>query len=146
MLDTVGQVALTLEHAGEALEVGLQPVLLGVLARRLAQVADHLVELVLQHGDLAAASTPTCRVRSPSVTAVATSAMARTWLVRLAASWLTLSVRSFQTPRDLGGLGLASELALDADLAGHARHLRGEAVELIDHRVDGVLQLAGTRP
>ena len=44
------------------------------------------------------ASTRTCRVRSPSVTAVATSAMARTWLVRLAASWLTLSVRSFQTP------------------------------------------------
>ena len=44
------------------------------------------------------ASTPTCRVRSPSVTAVATSSIARTWLVRLAASWLTLSVRSFQTP------------------------------------------------
>ena len=44
------------------------------------------------------ASIDTCRVRSPSVTAVATSAMARTWLVRLAASWLTLSVRSFQTP------------------------------------------------
>src|SRR5664279_54041 len=45
-----GQVALALEHAREALEVGLQPVLLGVLARRIAQVADHLVELVLQHG------------------------------------------------------------------------------------------------
>ncbi len=44
------------------------------------------------------ASTRTCRVRSPSVTAVATSAMARTWLVRFAASWFTLSVRSFQTP------------------------------------------------
>ena len=44
------------------------------------------------------ASTRTCLVRSPSVTAVATSAMARTWLVRLAANWLTLSVRSFQTP------------------------------------------------
>ena len=44
------------------------------------------------------ASTLTCLVRSPSVTAVATSEIARTWLVRLAASWLTLSVRSFQTP------------------------------------------------
>ena len=44
------------------------------------------------------ASTLTWRVRSPSVTAVATSAIARTWLVRFAASWLTSSVRSFQTP------------------------------------------------
>ncbi len=87
------------------------------------------------------ASTPTCRVRSPSVTAVATSAIARTWLVRLAASWLTLSVRSFQTPGDLGRLRLPAELALDADLARDARDLGGEAVELIDHRVDGVLQL-----
>jgi hypothetical protein len=32
------------------------------------------------------ASTETCLVRSPSVTAVATSEMARTWLVRFAAS------------------------------------------------------------
>jgi hypothetical protein len=36
---------------------------------------------------------------------------------------------------------LAAELALGADLARHARHLGGEAVELVDHRVDGVLQL-----
>ena len=38
-------------------------------------------------------------------------------------------------------LGLAAQLALRADLAGHAGHLGGEAVELVDHRVDGVLQL-----
>src|SRR6185295_11455524 len=37
--------------------------------------------------------------------------------------------------------GLPAELAFGADLARHARHLRGEAVELIDHRVDGFLQL-----
>ena len=36
--------------------------------------------------------------RSPFATAVVTSAMLRTWLVRLSASWFTLSVRSFQTP------------------------------------------------
>ena len=54
MFETVGEVALALEHAREALEVGLQPVLLDVLARRLAQVADHLVELVLEDRDLAA--------------------------------------------------------------------------------------------
>ena len=40
-----------------------------------------------------------------------------------------------------GHLRLAAELALGADFARHARHLAGEGVELIDHRVDGVLQL-----
>jgi len=36
--------------------------------------------------------------RSPLATAVVTSAMLRTWLVRLAAMKFTLSVRSFQVP------------------------------------------------
>ena len=171
--------------------------------------------------------------RSPLATAVVTSAMLRTWLVRLPAMKLTLSVRSFQVPatprtsawppslpsvptsratrvtseanelswstivlmvflssrispftstviflrevavghgrRDLGDvahlarqvaghevdvvgqvlpgagdardLGLAAELALGADLARHARHLRGEGAQLVDHRVDRVLEL-----
>ena len=42
---------------------------------------------------------------------------------------------------DAGHRGLAAELAFGADLARDARHFRGEAVQLIDHRVDGVLQL-----
>ena len=37
-------------------------------------------------------------------------------------------------------LGLAAELAFGADFAGHARHFGGERTQLIDHRVDGVLQ------
>src|SRR5262249_21641555 len=37
--------------------------------------------------------------------------------------------------------GLAAELAFGADLAGHARHFGSKAVELVDHRVDGVLEL-----
>ena len=44
------------------------------------------------------ASTVIVRVKSPCVTAVATSAMARTCVVRLAASWFTLSVKSFHVP------------------------------------------------
>ena len=43
-------------------------------------------------------STVIFRERSPFATAVVTSAMFRTWLVRLPASVFTLSVRSFQTP------------------------------------------------
>src|SRR5690606_35536771 len=44
-------------------------------------------------------------------------------------------------PGDSPDLGLRAHLAPDADLAGDARHLRGEGRELVDHRVDGVLQL-----
>ena len=36
---------------------------------------------------------------------------------------------------------LAAELAFRADFARHARHFRGERVQLIHHGVDGVLQL-----
>ena len=79
--------------------------------------------------------------RSPLATAVVTSAMLRTWPVRLPAIELTLSVRSFQVPADALDLGLAAELAFGADLAGDAGHFGGEGVELVDHRVDGVLQL-----
>src|SRR5512132_745969 len=43
-------------------------------------------------------STMILRERSPRATAVVTSAMLRTWLVRLLAMELTLSVRSFQVP------------------------------------------------
>ena len=86
-------------------------------------------------------STVILRDRSPRAMAVATSAMLRTWPVRFEAIELTLSVRSFQVPADAGHLGLAAELAFGADLARHARHFGGERAQLIDHRVDGVLEL-----
>ena len=54
---------------------------------------------------------------------------------------LTLSVRSFQVPATPGTCGLAAELAFGADFARDARHFRGKGVELVHHRVDGVLQL-----
>ncbi len=44
------------------------------------------------------ASTVIERVRSPRATALVTSAMARTWVVRLLASSFTLSVSRFQVP------------------------------------------------
>ena len=50
------------------------------------------------------ATTEMLRVRSPFVTAVATSAMARTCVVRFAASWFTLSVRSLHVPAAPGTL------------------------------------------
>src|SRR5262249_40835802 len=38
-------------------------------------------------------------------------------------------------------LRLAAEFAFGSDFAGHARHLGGECIQLVDHRVDRVLQL-----
>ncbi len=43
-----GEVAFALQHAAEAGEVGLEPVLLGVLQRLILEVADHLVDRVLE--------------------------------------------------------------------------------------------------
>ena len=92
------------------------------------------------------ASTVIFCVRSPFATAVMTRAMSRTWVVRFEAMKLTLSVRSFHVPDDALHLGLAAELALGADLAGDAGDLGGERRELVDHRVDRVLQLERSRP
>ena len=44
-------------------------------------------------------------------------------------------------PATPGTCGLTAELAFGADFARHARHFRGEGVELVHHRVDGVLEL-----
>ena len=79
--------------------------------------------------------------RSPLAMAVATSAMLRTCAVRLVAIEVDVVGQVLPGAGDAGHLRLAAELAFGADLARHARHFGGERVELIDHRVDGVLQL-----
>src|SRR5262249_3378448 len=43
--------------------------------------------------------------------------------------------------RDTYHARLAPEFALSAYLVGHARYFEGERIELIHHRVDGVLQV-----
>src|SRR2546423_964370 len=84
------------------------------------------------------ASTVSLRFKSPLATAVTTRAIPRTWSVRLLAIEFTLSVRSFQVPAT--PITLAAEFSFGADFAGHARYFRRKRVELVHHRVDGVLQ------
>src|SRR3954463_5230176 len=99
------------------------------------------------------ASTAIDRVRSPLVTAVATSAIERTWLVRFAASWFTLSVRSRHRPAAPGTLAWAPGLPpvptpppLPRAAApppapaprSHVRDLVAERGKRIDHEVDRV--------
>ena len=79
--------------------------------------------------------------KSPVATAVVTSAMLRTWVVRFAGQEVDVVGQVLPHAGDARHLRLAAELALGADLAGHAGHFAGEAVQLIDHHVDGFLQL-----
>ena len=86
-------------------------------------------------------STVILRLRSPRATAVVTSAILRTCAVRLAPIVLTESVRSFHVPATPGTTACTPRRPFGADLARHARHLRGERAQLLDHRVDGLLEL-----
>ena len=52
----------------------------------------------------------------------------------------TLSVKIFPGSSHAGHLGLSAEFSFGTDFAGHARDFGGERVELVHHRVDGVLQ------
>ena len=79
--------------------------------------------------------------RSPFATAVVTAAMLRTCAGEVAGERVDVVGQVLPDAGDALHLGLAAELALGADLARDARDLVGEARELVDHRVDGVLQL-----
>ena len=135
------EIALALEHAGEALQIRLQPVLLDVLLRCLGELADHRVQLVLQIGDLPA------RLHTDLPGEVAIGDRSRhlcdsSHLVGEVGSQLVDVVgQVFPDTADLRGLRLAAQPALNADLAGNSRHLAGECVELVDHRVHCVLEL-----
>ena len=67
--------------------------------------------------------------------------MLRTWVGEVGGQQVDVVGEVLPDAGDAGHLGLAAELALGADLAGHAGHFAGEAVQLIDHRVDGLFQL-----
>ena len=134
------QVALALQHAREAREIGLQPVLLGVLQRLILQVADHLVDVVLERGDLAG------RLHADRARQVALGHRGRHFgdgahlggqvggeLVDVVGEVAPQAGRARHAR-------LAAELALDAHLARHVGHLVGEGRQRLDHAVDGVGQ------
>ena len=109
-----------------------------VVSRRLAII---WLMLSLSSATSPCASTVIDRVRSPWVTAVDTSAIARTCVVRFDGELVHVLGQVAPGAGDALDLGLAAELALGAHLAGHARDLVGERRELVDHRVERVLQL-----
>jgi len=67
--------------------------------------------------------------------------MLRTWVVRLAASRLTLSVRSFQVPPTPGTTAWPPSRPSVPDLARHARYYFGrERAKLLEPWYSGVLE------
>ena len=135
-----GQVALALQQAGETGEVGLQPVLLGVAVGGQPQVADHRVDVVLQLGDLAAGVDLD---RSGQV-ALGHRGGHLGDGPHLAGEVLGQQVdvagQLLPGAGGAGNVGLPAEPPLDADLAGHRRHLIGEGRQRAGHVVDGVGQ------
>ena len=130
------QVLLALQHAAELGEVGLQPVLLGVLLRRVLQVADHLVDRVLQRRDLAL-RLDRDRARQVALRHRGRDLGDRAHLRRQVGRELVdVLGQALPGARRARHLGLAAELAFDADLARHRRHLVGEGRERVGHAVD----------
>src|SRR3954469_1625964 len=127
-----------LKHAGEAREMRLQPVLLGVLARGVLEVADHLVDVVLQRGYFAA------RLDRDRAREVAlghggghfrNGSYLRGEVGRQAVhvvGQVLPQARSARHPR------LAAELAFAADLARYVGDLLREHGKRVDHAVDGL--------
>src|SRR5690606_18158223 len=136
-----GQVAVTLHQPGDPRQVGLEPVLLLVGPGGLAQGLHHRVDVVLELGDLAG------RLHVDGAGQVALGDRAgdrgdRPDLPGQVPGQLVDVLRqALPGPGHALHLGLPAEAALGADLAGDAGDLVGEGGELVDHRVDGRLQL-----
>src|SRR5438445_2752699 len=141
--DQVGdrvQVALALEHLGVLGDVGLEPVLLGVLLGRLFEVADHLVDLVGEQCDLALGLHP----NRPGQVALGYRRCHFGDRPNLGGQvgGQPIDVIGEVLPGagGAGYAGLAAQLALDADFAGHGGDLLGEGGQGVGHLVDGVGQ------
>ena len=131
------QVALALQHVGEARQVGLEPVLLGVAVGGEPQIVDHRVDVVFQLGDFAA------RIDLNRPRQVALGHGGRDLGDR---AHLRGQVRGEQVDvagevlpgaGGAGHVGLAAEAAFDADLARHGGDLVGEGLQRAGHVVDG---------
>ena len=132
---------MALEHGADAGEVGLQPVLVVVAPGRLGQGHDHPVDVVLELADLPGGIDGD-RSGEVALGHRGGDVGDRAHLGGEVAGEL-VDARRQPVPRARHALdlGLAAEHALGADLAGHAGDLGGEGRQLVDHLVDGVLQL-----
>ena len=135
------QVLLTLEHPAELGEIGLQPILLGILPCGVSEIPDHLVGGVFQRGHFAA------RLDRDRSREVALGHGGRDLGNRphlggeIGGQLIDVLGQPFPGASHTRNPRLAAKHALDADLARDTRHLRSKRAQLVDHGVDRVLQL-----
>ena len=134
------QVLLALEQAREAGQVGLEPVLLGVLAGRLAQVADHLVDVVLQRGDLAAGLDLDRARQVPLGDGGGDLGDGADLGGQVGRELVDVVGEVLPGAGGARHAGLPAQPPLDPDLARHRGHLVGEGRQGVDHAVDRVGQ------
>ena len=135
-----GEVALALQHAGEAREVRLEPVLLGVAVGGQPQVVDHRVDVVLEVGHFAA-RLDLDRPREVALRHRGGDLGDRAHLVgQVGGQQVDVAGQVLPRARRARHVGLAAEASFDADLARDRRHLVGEDRERLGHVVDGVGQ------
>ena len=140
-LRDVHQVALALKHSREPGQVGLEPVLLVVLLRRHAEIADHLVDVVLEVCDLAR-SVDTDRTGQVALGHRRRDLGDGTDLRRQGRRQLVDVVGEVAPrARRAGHVGLTAQPSLGADLAGNRGHLLGKDCQRGGHAVDGVGEL-----
>src|SRR5581483_1177451 len=152
LVDVVGQVLPRAEHArhlGLAAQAAFRADLAGHpgdLVGEAPELVDHRVDGVLQLGHLAPG------VDGDLLRQVAlghgggdlgdVADLAR----QVAGQLVDVVGQGLPRARHARHVGLAAELAVGADLAGHPGDLVGERRQLVDHRVDGVLQLGHLAP
>jgi hypothetical protein len=131
---------LSLKHSAELGKIGLEPVLLAVFERLILEVADHLIDVVLENRHFAE------RFDFDGPCEIALGNGGGDFgdgphLRRQIGGKLVYVLRE-RLPRagGAGHLGLAAELPFDADLAGHGRHLIGESGQRGDHTINGIRQ------
>jgi hypothetical protein len=123
------QVAVTLQHAAELGQVGLQPVLLVVLERGVLQVADHGVDVILQRRHLAL-RLHRDRPREVALGHRRGHVRDRAHLRGEVFRQLVHVVGEVSPQAGCARhLGLAAQLAFDSHLARHVGHLIGEGRE-----------------
>src|SRR6185312_15112179 len=131
---------LPLQHAGDACQVGLQPVFLAAALGGAAEVGDHGVDVVLELGHLAAG----IDLNGAGEVALGDGGGDLGDGAHLGGEvggeQVDVAGEIFPGAGGAGHVGLAAQAALDADLARHGGDLGGEGGERGGHAVDGVGQ------
>ena len=131
------QIALPLQHAGEAREVGLEPVLLVVAVGGEPQVVDHRVDVVFQFRDFAAGFHLN-RTRQVALGHGGVDFGDGANLVgQVVGEQVDVAGEILPGSGGAGHVRLTTEAAFDADFASDRGHLIGEGGQRVGHVVDG---------